>query len=143
MGELDRRILDHLREDARTSFDAIGAAIGLSASAVKRRVDRMKASGVIRRFTVDVDPAVDEHATEAYVELFCRGTVSPSELKRALAGIPEVVDAGTITGEADAIVRIRSRDVPSLEQALERIRLTPNVERTRSAVLLSRLVERG
>lgn len=143
MDELDRRILDHLREDARTSFDAIGTAIGLSASAVKRRVDRMKARGVIRRFTVDVDPAVDEHATEAYVELFCRGTVSPSELKRALAGIPEVVDAGTITGEADAIVRIRSRDVPSLEQALERIRLTPNVERTRSAVLLSRLVERG
>jgi DNA-binding Lrp family transcriptional regulator len=143
MDELDRRILDHLREDARTSFDRIGAAIGLSASAVKRRVDRMKTSGVIRRFTIDVDPAVDEHATEAYVELFCRGTVSPSELKRALAGIPEVVDAGTITGEADAIVRIRSRDVPSLEQALERIRRAPNVERTRSAVLLSRLVERG
>ena len=64
MDELDRRILDHLREDARTSFDAIGAAIGLSASAVKRRVDRMKASGVIRRFTVDVDPSHGDPAVD-------------------------------------------------------------------------------
>lgn len=142
MDELDRRILDHLREDARTSFDAIGAAIGLSASAVKRRVDRMKASGVIRRFTIDVDPAVDEHATEAYVELFCRGTVAPDELRRILQGVPEVVDAGTVTGDADAIVRIRSRDIPSLEDALEKVRLAPNVDHTRSAIVLSRLVNR-
>jgi DNA-binding Lrp family transcriptional regulator len=109
---------------------------------VKRRVDRLVADGVIRGFTIQVDPAVDGLSTEAYVELFCRGTVAPDELRRILQGVPEVVDAGTVTGDADAIVRIRSRDIPSLEDALEKVRLAPNVDHTRSAIVLSRLVNR-
>jgi DNA-binding Lrp family transcriptional regulator len=81
-------------------------------------------------------------ATEAYVELFCRGTVAPGELKRILSQVPEVVDASTVTGDADAIVHIRSRDIPSLEDALERVRIAPSVDHTRSAVVLSHLIHR-
>jgi len=139
---LDYGIIDRLRLNARAGYGEIGDVIGLSASAVKRRVDRLLAAGVIRSFTVQVDPAVDGLSTEAYVELFCRGTVAPDELRRILSGIPEVVDAGTVTGSADAIVHMRSRDIPSLELALERLRLAPNVDHTRSAIVLSRLIHR-
>jgi DNA-binding Lrp family transcriptional regulator len=139
---LDYGILDLLRQNARAGYGDIGDKIGLSASAVKRRVDRLVADGVIRAFTIQVDPAIDGMATEAYVELFCRGTVSPPELKRILQDVPEVIDAGTVTGEADAIVHIRSRDIPSLEDALERVRIAPNVDHTRSAIVLSRLIHR-
>jgi DNA-binding Lrp family transcriptional regulator len=139
---LDYRIIDRLRLNSRAGYGEIGEIIGLSASAVKRRVDRLVADGVIRNFTIQVDPAVDGLSTEAYVELFCRGTVAPDELKRILSGIPEVVDAGTVTGSADAIVHMRSRDIPSLEEALERVRHAPNVDHTRSAIVLSRLIHR-
>jgi len=81
-------------------------------------------------------------STEAYVELFCRGTVSPSELQRILLAVPEVAEACTVSGSADAILRIRSRDIPSLEAALERVRVAPSVDHTRSAIVLSRLVHR-
>lgn len=143
MDDLDAGILEELRQNARASYGDIGARIGLSASAVKRRVDRLVADGIIRGFTIQVDPAVDGLATEAYVELFCRGTVAPRELKRILSGVPEVVDAGTVTGSADAIVHMRSRDIPSLENALERVRVAPNVDHTRSAIVLSRLINRN
>ena len=139
---LDYGIIDLLRQNARAGYGDIGSSVGLSASAVKRRVDRLVADGVIKGFTVQVDPAVDGLSTEAYVELFCRGTVAPDELRRILSGIPEVVDAGTVTGSADAIVHMRSRDIPSLEDALERVRLAPNVDHTRSAIVLSRLIHR-
>jgi DNA-binding Lrp family transcriptional regulator len=139
---LDYGIIDRLRLNARAGYGEIGDVIGLSASAVKRRVDRLVATGIIRSFTVQVDPAVDGLSTEAYVELFCRGTVAPDELKRILSNIAEVVDAGTVTGSADAIVHMRSRDIPSLELALERLRLAPNVDHTRSAIVLSRLIHR-
>ena len=142
MDALDYGIIDRLRLNARAGYGEIGEIVGLSASAVKRRVDRLVADGVIRNFTIQVDPAVDGLATEAYVELFCRGTVAPEELRRMLSNIPEVVDAGTVTGSADAIVHIRSRDIPSLELALERVRLAPNVDPTRSAIVLSRLIHR-
>lgn len=143
MDNLDYRILDLLRQNARAGYGEIGDQIGLSASAVKRRVDRLVADRVIRGFTIQVDPAVDGLATEAYVELFCRGTVAPEELRRILAAVPEVQDAATVTGDADAIVHVRSRDIPSLEDALERIRIAPTVDHTRSAVVLTRLVHRS
>src|SRR5690606_5924232 len=143
MDNLDHRILDHLRENSRASYGDIGDNIGLSASAVKRRVDRLVADKVIRSFTIQVDPAVDGMATEAYVELFCRGTVSPDELRKILAAVPDVVDAGTVTGSADAIVHMRSRDIESLEIALERVRNAPNVDHTRSAIVLSKLIHRS
>ncbi len=81
MDNLDYGIIDLLRQNARAGYGDIGEVVGLSASAVKRRVDRLVADGVIRGFTIRVDPAVDGLATEAYVELFCRGTVAPEELQ--------------------------------------------------------------
>ncbi len=143
MDNIDRRILELLRLNARSAYGDIGNVVGLSASAVKRRVDRLVADGVIRSFTIQVDPEVEGQSTEAWVELFCRGTVAPTELRRILSGVPEVVYAGTVTGSADAIVHMRSRDIPSLELALERVRIAPNVDHTRSAIVLSRLVSRG
>ena len=143
MDSLDYGIIDQLRINARAGYGDIGDVIGLSASAVKRRVDRLVADGVIRGFTIQVDPAVEGLSTEAYVELFCRGTVAPDELRRILSGIPDVVDAGTVTGSADAIVHMRSRDIASLELALERVRVAPNVDHTRSAIVLSRLISRA
>jgi DNA-binding Lrp family transcriptional regulator len=103
----------------------------------------MVSDGVIRGFTIQVDPAADGMSTEAYVELFCRGTVAPAELRRMLSAVPEVVGAGTVTGSADAIVHIRARDIPSLEDALEKVRVAPNVDHTRSAIVLTRLVHRA
>jgi DNA-binding Lrp family transcriptional regulator len=142
MDALDYKILDLLKLNSRTGYGDIGQVIGLSASAVKRRIDRLVASGIIRGFTIQLDPALDGTVTEAYVELFCRGTVAPAELKRILSQVPEVVDAGTVTGSADAIVHMRSRDIPSLELALEKLRIAPNVDHTRSAIVLSNLIRR-
>jgi DNA-binding Lrp family transcriptional regulator len=141
--DLDHRIIDELRVDGRASFADLGARVGLSASAVKRRVDRLVADGVIRGFGVRLDPDADGQFIESYVELFCRGTVAPHELTRILGGIPNVVEAITVTGQADAIVRIRAATMPDLEVALEKIRVAAQVDKTRSAIVLSHLVDAG
>ena len=141
--ELDQRIVGALVENARATYSEIGERVGLSAPAVKRRVDRLRATGAITGFSARVNPAALGWTTEAYVELFCRGTVAPDDLKRILSGVPEVVDASTVTGSADAMVHIRSRDIPSLEDALERVRIAPSVDHTRSAIVLSHLIHRS
>src|SRR6266542_1408270 len=135
--ELDERIVAVLVEDARASYADIGATVGLSASAVKRRVDRLRASGAITGFTVTVDPSALGWTTEAYVELFCRGRTSPSAIGAALSKYPEVTGACTITGEADALLHIRAADVRHFEQVVERIVAEPFVDRTRSVIVLS------
>ncbi|WP_203567723.1 Lrp/AsnC family transcriptional regulator [Aestuariimicrobium ganziense] len=142
MDDIDRAIIAELRADSRAPYAAIGAEVGLSASATKRRVDRMVADRTIRRFTVDVDPAAEGAGTEAYVELFCRGTIAPHELRRMLLAIPEVVEAGTVTGEADAVGVLRAAGDQELEQALEKVRAAGSVDHTKSSVVLSRLITR-
>lgn len=144
MDTIDRRIVEALLDDGRASLAVVGERVGLSAPAVKRRIDRLVADGVIRGFTVVLDPQHLGWGTEAYVELHCQGTIGPDELRAAFASIPEVQDAATVTGQADAIVRLVARDVRHLEDALERLRVAAhNVERTETAIVLSRLVERG
>jgi DNA-binding Lrp family transcriptional regulator len=141
--ELDEHIISALVADARASYADIGTQVGLSASAVKRRVDRLRASGAITGFTATVDPSALGWTTEAYVELFCRGRTSPTTLAAALSKYPEVTGAATITGEADALLHIRAADVRQFEQVVERIGAEPFVVRTRSVIVLSRLVSRA
>ena len=81
--------------------------------------------------------------TEAYVELFCGGRTSPDEIAAGVRRYPEVVDACTVTGDADALIHIRAADVRHFEEVMERIRAEPFVVRTRSVIVLSRLVDRA
>ncbi|WP_405495692.1 Lrp/AsnC family transcriptional regulator [Nocardia sp. NBC_00511] len=142
MDDLDRRILAHLLEHARASFQDIGAVIGLSAPAVKRRVDKMVAGGQITGFTAVVNPAALGWRTEAYVEVFYRDNISPAELRRSLEPIPQVVGVWTIAGEADALVHVMATDMAEIEATVERIRENARVGRTRSNIVMSRLLER-
>ncbi|MFB9832107.1 Lrp/AsnC family transcriptional regulator [Actinoallomurus acaciae] len=142
LDDLDRRIVACLLEDARLSFAQIGAQVGLSAPAVKRRVDRMRHDGVITGYAAVVDPAALGWTTEAFVELFCAGRTSPAEIYASIRRHPEVVAAYTVTGEANALVHLRAHDIQGLEEALERLRNEPNIVQTKTSIVLSRLLGR-
>lgn len=142
LNELDERIVHALATDARRSYADIGAEVGLSAPAVKRRVDRLRADGAITGFTVRVDPAALGWRTEGYIELYCRRNTSPTDIHRGLARWPEVASASTVTGDADAIVQVFASDMRHFERVLERIAGEPFVERTRSVLVLSPLLRR-
>ena len=141
MDVVDQRIIALLTADARASFAEIGTKVSLSAPAVKRRVDRLRAKGIIKGFTTIVEPSALGWTTEAFVELFCTGRTTPAQITIATRRHPEVLGAYTVSGEADALVHLRAADIGHLEQALERLRAEPFVTSTRSMVVLSRLVE--
>jgi DNA-binding Lrp family transcriptional regulator len=141
MDAVDQRIVALLVADARASYADIGSKVALSAPAVKRRVDRLRSSGVIKGFTAVIDPAAVGWTTEAFVELFCTGRTTPAQITVATRRHPEVIGAYTVSGEADALVHLRAADIAHLEQALERLRAEPFVTSTRSMIVLSRLVE--
>jgi DNA-binding Lrp family transcriptional regulator len=142
MDEIDHRIVALLRENARRSFQDIGARVSLSAPAVKRRVDRLEREGVIRGYSANVDPSAIGWNTHAFVELFCEGRMSADEVRDAVGEYPEVEAAYTIAGAPSAILHLRAGDTLHLERALERVRDTPGVIRTQTQVVLSTLFER-
>ncbi|WP_454296369.1 Lrp/AsnC family transcriptional regulator [Salana multivorans] len=143
MDDIDRRIIAVLQRDGRAPYAEVGSVVGLSAPAVKRRVDRLLDAGVLLGFTASVAPGAMGWGIEALVLIYCGGAVAPSALAAAWDPIPEVVSAWTVAGQADAVVRVRARDITHLEETLERIRSSASIERTESTVMLSRLVERS
>jgi DNA-binding Lrp family transcriptional regulator len=140
--DLDRKILDHLERDGRATLADVGAAVGLSASAVKRRVDRLQDSGVIVGYAAIVDPQAIGERLEAFVELYCVDSVAPGDLLSSVAGLDAVIAAHTVAGDADAVVRVRVKGIEELERTIEHLRRDPNVMRTRTMVALSTLIER-
>nr|WP_233510200.1 Lrp/AsnC family transcriptional regulator [Actinomadura craniellae] len=142
LDELDHRIVAQLLEDGRASYAQIGERVGLSAPAVKRRVDRLRADGVITGFAAVVDPSALGWTTEAFIEIFCTGATAPEEIHDSVRRHPEVVAAYTVTGDASALVHLRARDIHHLEQALERLRRERNISQTRTSIVLSRLIGR-
>lgn len=143
LDEIDRQIVAWLQRDARASFRAIGSAVGLSAPAVKRRVDRLLADGVITGFTALTDPRALGWTTEAFVAVYCEGRTEPDRIRTAVAKHPEVIAAYTVTGDHDALLHLRVRDTAHLEDVLQRIRSEPIITQTRSLVVLTRLLERA
>lgn len=142
LDDIDRSLLDALTEDARASYAALGDRVGLSAPAVKRRVDRLVDRGIISGFTIVVDPQHRGWTTEAYVEVHCQGTISPEVLREAFLKVPQVHAAATVSGAADAILHLVAEDVRDLEQALEQIRVgAASVSQTETSIVLSRLIE--
>ena len=143
MDAVDREILALLIEDGRRTYDDIAGRVKLTAPSVKRRVDRLRDSGALRGYTAVVDHAALGWDTEALVELFYRPGTTLGEVARTLREHPEVVEAWSVTGEADAIARVRTSDNADLERLIIDLQRNGLVERTRSQVVLSRLVHHG
>jgi len=139
---LDEQIVALLVDDARRSYADLGAEVGLSASAVKRRVDRLRAGGAITGFTVRLDPGALGWSVEGYVELYCVARTAPETIRAAVKRFPEVVEASTVSGEADAVLRILAVDMRHFEQVLEKISTASFVSRTKSVLVLSPLLRR-
>src|SRR3954465_15264187 len=146
--DVDRKILSCLVEDARSTYDDVGRRVSLSAPAVKRRVDRLRERGVVRGFTALVDPArlgapaAARATTEAVIELFYAPGIGLDVVRDSLRPLPEVVEAWSVTGDADCIVRVRARDPQDLERIIMELQREASVVRTRSQIIMSRLIER-
>ncbi|WP_210491249.1 Lrp/AsnC family transcriptional regulator [Patulibacter sp. SYSU D01012] len=143
MDDTDRQILALLLEDARRTYDDIAARVSMSAPSAKRRIDRMRSMGVIQGWTAVVDHGAMGFETEALVELFYGPAVQLDEVAESLRGRPEVVEAWSVTGEADAIARVRTRGNGDLERLIRDLQRDGAVVRTRSQIVLSRLVGPG
>ena len=139
---IDHQIVALLRENARRSFKDVGEHVGLSAPAVKRRVDRLEAGGVIRGYVAVADPAALGWPTRGVVSLLCEGRMSASEVRAAVAPHAEVTAAYTVAGRVSAVLLVQAADTTHLEEALERIRQSPGVRATETQIILSTLFER-
>lgn len=133
---LDRAIIDRLGGNARATFGDIGRTVGLSAPAVKRRIDRLEERGIILGYQVVVDHSQLERPLEAFTELRFTGDARVDEIAAIGDGIPEVEAVFTMAGDPDALVWLRVRDVHDLKRVVDQLRGTGQVAGTKTMMVL-------
>jgi DNA-binding Lrp family transcriptional regulator len=141
--QTDRELLALLQEDATQSYAALGAAVGLSAGAAHERVRKLKASGVIRRTTVEVDPAALGSGVLAYVLLDTDSWMGDKRTLESLKAIPAVEEAHIIAGPASVLVKVRTGSTEEIQATLRSLHQVKGVTSTQTIVVLESLFERA
>ncbi|MFD4139077.1 Lrp/AsnC family transcriptional regulator [Streptomyces sp. NPDC058572] len=140
MDDVDRKLLNLLQEDATQAYAALGKAVGLSAGAAHERVRKLRESGVIRRTTVEVDPAAVGGAVLAFVMVDSSAWMGDSGER--FAAIPELQEAHIIAGSASVLVKVRTGTTEQLQDVLRRLYEIEGVSGTQATVALETFFER-
>jgi len=136
LDDIDRRLTELLEQDARQRLADLGAQVNLSVSAVKRRVDRLEASGVITGYRAVIDHTKLGRQLEAFAELTFAGDTKVADISGVAEGLPEVQAVFTTAGDPDALVWIRVKDVDDLTRVIDLLRRTGRVTGTKTLMVL-------
>ena len=141
MDEKDRKIIEALRENSRTPFTEIAQKLGVSESTIRNRVQALENDGVIKKYTILVDPSKMGYNTVSIVGL----DVEPSmflEAAKSMAEIDEVQYVATSTGDHMIMSEIWTRDGRELSLLIsEKIGKIKGVHRICPAIILEKLKE--
>jgi Lrp/AsnC family transcriptional regulator, leucine-responsive regulatory protein len=142
MDDIDRRLVGALQRDALQSYVALGQVAGLSAGSAHDRVRKLRERGVIRRTTIDVDPAAVGRGVLSFVMVEANAWMGDAPTAAALAALPDVVEAHVVAGGASLLLKIRTASTEQLQLVLRDIYKIKGVSGTETIVALDTFFER-
>jgi Lrp/AsnC family leucine-responsive transcriptional regulator len=136
LDDRDLAIIACLQDDARATYADVAARVGLSASSVHERVRKLETSGTIRGYRAVVDPEAIGLMVTALIAVTPLDPQQPDDLPERLADFPEVEDCLSVAGEANYVLKVRTRSTSDLEELIRRLREKAGVA-TRTTIVLS------
>lgn len=140
MDDIDRKVVGMLAEDARTSLARLGAAVGLSTSAVNERVRRLGANGTLRAIRADANPAALGVPITAFVWISLAASASEAAFRAAIPARPEVTACHHVTGPWAYLVQIQVADLAGVEDFLGWLKSAGWLARSETILALSEVV---
>jgi Lrp/AsnC family transcriptional regulator, leucine-responsive regulatory protein len=140
--DIDRALLAELQRDAGQSYATLGAVVGLSAGSAHERVRKLRDAGVIRRTTIDVDPAAVDRGVLAFLLVEATAWMGDPPTAAAFSAIPQVLEAHVVAGSAALLVKVRAGGNEELQAILRRVFEIDGVSGTSTIVVLDTFFER-
>lgn len=144
--KLDRAILRRLQDNGRETYDVIGEQVGLSPSAVLRRVKRLEEAGVIERYVALVPPHKVGLGLTAYLNVRLEKRTdlhkrSPMDaFKASVQTWPEVVECVSLTGEMDYLLQVVVSDMQHYSRfVMDTLLSHPSVQDCKTSFVLDRV----
>jgi len=138
--EIDLRIINLLQEDSRLSFNKIAHKLGISVGTALNRVKGLEDEGVLKGYTVIVDPNKVGYGLTAIILIQAEGK-HLLDVENEVAKINNVISVYDITGDFDFVVIARFKDRDSLNTFIKHLLTVPYVKRTVTNVALNVIKE--
>jgi DNA-binding Lrp family transcriptional regulator len=133
MDETDQRIITLLKDDARAGYGEIGAKIGLSEGAIRKRIKTLTDQGVIKKFTVKINLAEGAQA----ITLLTANPAHPTqEVSKKIQSIPNVETTYEVSGEYDIVAVISGMNMTEVNECIEKIRMVEGIVKTNTMIVL-------
>jgi len=132
----DIQIIRSLLQDSQTRLDAISKKLGMHPSTVSYRIKKLKAMGIIRRFTISVDWRKLGKNVEVAVLINCTPK-NVSKVAGILSKFDEVIELHSLTGQYDILAMVTLNDMNEYKEFVEKkLGGIPEIENTRTAIVL-------
>ncbi|MDJ0337314.1 Lrp/AsnC family transcriptional regulator [Cryobacterium sp. PH31-O1] len=137
MDEIDSRLVELLTIDGRATLGELATEVHLSGSAVKRRIDRLTATGVIKAFTIALGHDQQTVPFQAFVLVSLSRHVPANEVTRSLKAVPAAQTAYKMSGPWDWIVLLSAQSASEIDGAVDAVRSLGIVRQTETGVVLA------
>ncbi len=136
LDSLDRALIARLRADGREPVATLAKELHAARGTIQSRITRLLSEGVIRRFTVELDPGLEMQTVRALTTIALTGTTSRAVLP-ALRAIPAIRSVHTTNGTWDLVAEVVTGNLSELDGALGAIRAIRGVSTTETSILLA------
>lgn len=133
----DQAIIKYLQENGRAPYLEIASKLGMSEAAVRRRVKNLLKSGIIKRFTIDLQAS--KVASALTLVAVSPGTPT-SDVADKLKVLPNVRKVNEITGQYDIAISIEGFNMEEVNSTIDQIRKTEGVASTNTMVVLREVI---
>ncbi len=134
VNDLDRKIIELLKENGRMSYVKIAKALGVSEGTIRKRIHEMTRSGIIKRFSVEISFS---KGAQAITLVSVSPSTPTSEVSRELKKIKFIEKIYEVTGQYDIVAYISAFNIAEVNQAIEEIRKVKGVSQTNTMIILN------
>jgi DNA-binding Lrp family transcriptional regulator len=138
--DLDARLLDLLAANPRLGVLECSRRLRVARGTVQARLDRLTRDGVVTGFGPDLDPVALGYSVTAFVTLQIVQGHGHDAVAEHLARIPEVLEAHTISGEADMMCRVVARSNADLQRVLDLVVADHSIQRSSTTIALAKRI---
>ncbi len=138
--KIDKQLLNELQNNSRITNAELAKSIGLSPSSTLERVKKLESSGIIDKYVTLLNPRKAGYTCFTFVEIkLAKHGEKPVKLFfKAINELPQILECHHITGEADFLLRVATKDIPSYEDfILHQLSNIPNIQNMKTSVVLS------
>lgn len=137
LDDIDIHILECLRENARMQASVIGERVSLSVSAVSERIRKLDSSGLIRQYTIALDPGLAGQGVSAFISVSLEHPKYNREFERSVLESPHVSECHYIAGNFDYFLKVSAGSTEELTGILNGVKAIRGVSLTRTFLVLS------